>query len=287
MREERPLFSDVLGRLVALTDTEVTLDTRGGPFVVPLADIALAKRVPPAARDIIALERAAERAWPAPDREPLGAWLLRAAEGWTNRANSALALGSPGLPLAQAIEATIEWYRARDLTPAVTTPLPTSAPVARRLAQSGWTALPTTLVQTGPLPVGQAPEVRLVAGPDEETIALVAGWKGDVPAIARHILTAPDQVRFAQLYGDGGLLGAARGAVTDGWLGISMLTIADRARGRGLGRRLVHRLAEWAVQAGAARAYLQVDSRNAPALALCERLGLRPHHSYVTWRLSA
>lgn len=43
---------------------------------------------------IQALERDAARHWQAPDTEPLGEWLLRAAGGFTGRANSALPQGA-------------------------------------------------------------------------------------------------------------------------------------------------------------------------------------------------
>ena len=65
------------------------------------------------------LERAAARHWQAPDTHPLGGWLLRAAAGFTGRANSALPLGDPGLPLAEAVTAVGEWYRRRGLPPTI------------------------------------------------------------------------------------------------------------------------------------------------------------------------
>ena len=49
------------------------------------------------------LERAAALHWQAPETEPLGEWRLRAAAGFTGRANSALPLGDPGLPLPEAV----------------------------------------------------------------------------------------------------------------------------------------------------------------------------------------
>ena len=42
------------------------------------------------------LEGAAALHWQAPETERLGDWLLRAAEGFTGRANSALPVGDPG-----------------------------------------------------------------------------------------------------------------------------------------------------------------------------------------------
>src|SRR5262249_21469769 len=131
------------------------------------------------------------------------------------------------------------------------------------------------------------PEVRLTGAASDELIALVAGWKGDVPAVGRSILTAPRQVRFAEVYQDSGLIAGARAVVTGDWLGLSLVTVVPEARRRGLGRLLVRRLAGWAAQAGATRAYLQVESGNAPAIALYERLGFTTHHTYITWRYEA
>ena len=52
----------------------------------------------------------------------LGSWLLRADGGFTGRANSALPLGDPGLPLAGAVDEVEAWYRARGLPPMIVIP---------------------------------------------------------------------------------------------------------------------------------------------------------------------
>jgi hypothetical protein len=68
------------------------------------------------------LERAAALHWQAPETEPLGEWRLRAAAGFTGRANSALPVGDPGLPLPEAVAAVEDWYRRRDLRPMIVLP---------------------------------------------------------------------------------------------------------------------------------------------------------------------
>src|SRR5919202_1390219 len=114
---DRPLYTDALGELVELTETDLTLATAQGTLRVPLRDVHRAKRVPAARRppavDVVALELAADEAWPAPVRARLGAWILRAAENWTGRANSALAIGDPDRPLEAAIDAVTDWYAQR------------------------------------------------------------------------------------------------------------------------------------------------------------------------------
>src|SRR5438270_176346 len=57
----------------------------------------------------------------------LGEWLLRAAGGFTGRANSALAAGDPGMPLPQAVDQVCRWYAARGLPPALTAALAAAA----------------------------------------------------------------------------------------------------------------------------------------------------------------
>ncbi|HEX5598153.1 MAG TPA: GNAT family N-acetyltransferase [Micromonosporaceae bacterium] len=311
IRGDRPLFSDALGELVDLTETYLTVNTAKGPLRVPLAEVHRAKRVPPpppkraprapgaprpTAAAALALELAANDAWPAPIQERLGDWLLRAADGWTGRANSALPVGEPDRPLAAAIDAVQQWYGDRG-QPAMIT-LPSPLPLAGRLGQAldarGWTARPPVLVQTAPLTAvrnatryrADLPPVELAEAPSKEWLTIAAARKGALPDVARHVLTAVDQIRFAYLYdtvepGGRQLLGIARGTVTgEGrWLGLTLLEVLPQARGRGLAPQLIRALVEWAAGLGATDFFLQVETANS-AVALYERLGFTTHHTY-------
>ncbi|MFI6238677.1 GNAT family N-acetyltransferase [Micromonospora sp. NPDC050795] len=300
IREGRPLFSDALGELVELSETHLTLATAQGPLRVPVAQVHRAKRVPPTRRPtaaaVVALERAADEAWPAPTRGRLGDWLLRSAEGWTGRANSALPIGDPDRPLAAAVDAVERWYAERGQPALINTPLPLAAPVGAELDDRGWGTRPPTLVQTAPLPLpaptpasGQADGwggavVELAAAPSDEWLAIAAGRKGGLPDAARHVLTAVGQVRFAHVYADSALVAVGRGTVTGQgrWLGLSLIEVVPAARRQGLARRVIHELASWSVSGGATHAFLQVEQRNAAAVALYQRLGFVTHHTYLT-----
>ncbi|RAO36054.1 hypothetical protein PSN13_02056 [Micromonospora saelicesensis] len=300
IREGRPQFSDALGELVELSETHLTLATAQGPLRVPVAQVHRAKRVPPTRRPtaaaVVALERAADEAWPAPTRGRLGDWLLRSAEGWTGRANSALPIGDPDRPLAAAVDAVERWYAERGQPALINTPLPLAAPVGAELDARGWGTRPPTLVQTAPLPLpastpasGQADGwgsavVELATAPSDEWLAIAAGRKGGLPDAARHVLTAVDQVRFAHVYADGTLVAVGRGTVTGQgrWLGLSLIEVLPAARRQGLARRVIHELATWGVSGGATHAFLQVEQRNTAAVALYQRLGLVTHHTYLT-----
>ncbi|RAO02779.1 GNAT family N-acetyltransferase [Micromonospora noduli] len=300
IREGRPLFSDALGELVELSETHLTLATAQGPLRVPVAQVHRAKRVPPTRRPtaaaVVALERAADEAWPAPTRGRLGDWLLRSAEGWTGRANSALPIGDPDRPLAAAVDAVERWYAERGQPALINTPLPLAAPVGAELDARGWGTRPPTLVQTAPLPLpastpasGQADGwggavVELATAPSDEWLGIAAGRKGGLPDAARHVLTAVDQVRFAHVYADGALVAVGRGTVTGQgrWLGLSLIEVLPAARRQGLARRVIHELTSWGVSGGATHAFLQVEQRNTAAVALYQRLGLVTHHTYLT-----
>ena len=89
------------------------------------------------------LERAAALHWQAPETEPLGEWRLRAAAGFTGRANSALPVGDPGLPLAEAVTAVEAWYRRRTLPPMIVLPQGAAPdPLAGLLAERSWVPRP-------------------------------------------------------------------------------------------------------------------------------------------------
>ncbi|MFE9954367.1 GNAT family N-acetyltransferase [Micromonospora sp. NPDC005299] len=293
IREGRPLFSDALGELVELSETHITLATDRGRLRVPVDEVHRAKRVPPARRPtaaaVVALELAADEAWPAPVRGRLGDWLLRGAEGWTGRANSALPIGDPDRPLPAALDAVQRWYAERGQPAMVNTPLPLAAPVGAELDARGWTARPPVLVQTAPLTAllpgrPDPPPVGLSPAPSAEWLAVAAGRKGGLPDAARHVLTAVDRIRFAHLHVDGRLLAVGRGTVTgEGrWLGLTLIEVLPEARRRGFAGAVIRALADWGRAEGAAHAFLQVEQRNAPAVALYQRLGFTTHHTYLT-----
>ncbi|MGC9668820.1 GNAT family N-acetyltransferase [Planosporangium sp. 12N6] len=299
-RADRPVFSDVLGELVGLTETELTVRTVEHLVRIPRAEITHVKRVPDRRRPTAteALERVAAAGWPAPEQAHLGEWLLRAADGWTARGNSALPIGDPGSTLSRAVDAVEDWYRSRNLPPRITVPEPVGGRITAELTRRRWLPAPITLVQTAALSdvvaaTDPGPGTRLDTTPGDAWFAAVAGHKGALPEAARWILTGVPLTRYAGVYtAEGAPAAVGRGVVAetgspDRWLGISLVSVDPAQRRHGLGRTIVGALARWAVEVGATRAYLQVEAHNEAAVAMYARLGFRTHHPYVTWTAPA
>jgi GNAT superfamily N-acetyltransferase len=291
LRAGRPVQSDAIGVLTRVSETHVTVRTTDGEIDIARAAVTAAKRIPDrrARSATERLELIAAAGWPPVEKSFLGDWQLRASDGWTGRGNSALAVGDPGVPVAAAVDAVTAWYTERGLRPMIAVPLPLGRRVQPELDRRGWDTITPTLVQTAALadlPRADDPGVALLTEPTEEWFAGVGGRKGGLPPAARTILTGVPSTRYAAGYDAGSMVATARGTVTDGWLGITVVGVDPGQRRRGWARRLTLALVGWAAEAGAERAFLQVEESNTAARQLYEGLGFRTAHQYVVRRAS-
>ncbi|GIG65467.1 N-acetyltransferase [Phytomonospora endophytica] len=290
MRDGRERLTDVLGELLEISDRSLLIRRDDGTELkIDTEAVVAAKPVPPRPvrySAIARLERVAAAHWPAPDTAELGDWILRAADGWTYRANTALAAGEPGMPLDDAVAEVEDWYRRRGLIPAFSVPLPSGRRFGAELEERGWTGNSPTHVMTRSLTDWTAPDrpdlppVTIGQAPNMDFLNMVSARRGSLPQIALSVLTGAPRTGFATLRADGELLAIARGAVGDGWLGLSLVEVAEAARRRGLATYVIDALIAWA---GVDQAYLQVESFNEGAIALYERLGFTLHHTYVNY----
>lgn len=286
----RERFTDVLGDLVEISDRSLVLRRDDGTReTIPADAIVAAKPVPPRPvkySEIAALERIAADHWPAPDTEWLGGWLLRAAAGWTRRANTALPLGDPGMPIKDAVARVGDWYGERGLLPGFSVPLPLSRGVGEHLRETGWTEEVRVEVRTlalddwTPSARPDLPPVRIDPAPSMEALSLVSARRGELPQVALTILGGPSRTGFASLRLDGAIAAIGRGVVSEGQLGLSLIEVAEHARRRGLGAYMMGALLEWGREQGAGRAYLQVETGNTAAMTMYDRLGFTVHHTY-------
>ncbi|MFI0355324.1 GNAT family N-acetyltransferase [Actinomadura sp. 9N407] len=235
------------------------------------------------------LEMAAALGWRAPDEARLGEWLLRAAEGFTGRANSALAVGDAGSPLDETVGAVRDWYAARGLPAMIAVPYATGRPdssdVDRFLGARGWTIRSgaATVMTASPERIAGsaalegAASVRLGAEPDVEWLSL---YGRDLPAIARRLLVSAPWQAFVRIEVEGGTAAIGRLAGSGQWAGITAVEVDPRFRRRGLGTAITAVLAAQAVERGVRALYLQVEDDNDAARALYRRAGFSEHHGY-------
>lgn len=284
----RARWSDVVGVLVEAGPGSVTVRRRDGTRVeVPRSEVGALKAVAAAPRDVLALEEVGVPGWPAPERRWLGRWLLRAAEGWTGRANSVLPLGDPGLPLDEALAEVAGWYAGRGLPARFAIPAPGRELLDGALDRRGWTAYNPTQVRTADLEVvlrdwpAPAYEVAVEPEPSAEWLGLYHYRGGsELPPVARAVLTGSREPGFAVLRDGGRPVAVARGSVDEGWVGVTAVEVAPDRRRQGLGTAVMRGVLGWAADRGATSAYLQVAEDNAGALALYDRLGFARHHGY-------
>jgi ribosomal protein S18 acetylase RimI-like enzyme len=297
----RPVFSDVIGVLTSWDKGVLTvLDRHDTAVRIDEAALVAAKAVPPApvrrGRGAVAaplaigaaeLQRIAGRGWPGTESEPLGEWTMRAARGFTHRANSVLAAGDPGLPLDRALDRATAWYAERGLPAALQ--LDADDPLDQELAARGWTVRAAALTQTAPLAplvddaAATAAGVLLSREPGADWLSRYRRMTGpELAGTALAVLTGGPSVWFATVPGGQGEPPAAIGrCVVDGrWAGLAALEVAPEQRRRGLARAVTAALARAAADEGADLAYLQVEPDNPGAIALYERLGFRTHHRY-------
>jgi N-acetylglutamate synthase len=281
----RQLFGDVVGDLVSLDEHSALIRTRTGLVEVDVATVAAAKIAPPSTADELALEAIASRGWRPEHLGAVGGWVLRAAGGFTSRANSVMPQSSPGLPLDEALTAARAWYASHGLPLRIQVPVEARRLLDAELAERGWPADSDTHVLAARLdalpaaPQPGEPAVDIAATPADGWFALYRDGAG-TGVRARALLTRHDQAAFASITLDGRVVAIGRGAIDDGWLGVSAVEVTPELRRQGLASVIMRALWRWAAAAGAQRSYLQVTTDNEPALALYERLGYWHHHDY-------
>ena len=309
--------TDVLGELLAWDGAAgyARVATSGGEVRVPIADILMGKPVPPAppARSrrgvrplsMVALHDVMADGWRPLEQESYGGWRLRAAEGFTGRANSVLPLGPPPDPLPQAVDRAEGWYAARELPGRFCVMWPLGSgpdepaygadPLETELVRRGYRLDYPSLVLTCPLgrasgAVAQAPlpaplpdgwTVEVSAEPDEGFLSLYRYRGEDLPPVAgRLLLSAPAQAFVSVVSDQRRTVAIGRVASSRGWSGITAVEVARDHRRRGLGQVVMAALHGWARERGDHSAYLQVARTNEPARALYAGLGYIAHSGY-------
>lgn len=221
-------------------------------------------------------------AWPATVTERTdGGWVLRATPGLDRgRSNHALTpcrpLGPEEIPSGIArVEA---FARRHGIHAGIqVSPLSLHATLMSELDRRGWATRWPVLVLAAPVGGVEGDPVHAVA--DRATPDWLETWARcepgrDVEAHARTVFTRMEgRATFAR-HDDGA---AAIAVEADGIVGLFCLAVDPARRREGLGTALVRALL---ARSSASIAYLQVESSNAPAIGLYERLGFGEAYRY-------
>jgi ribosomal protein S18 acetylase RimI-like enzyme len=284
-----PVFGDVVGDLLVLDAQAALVEARGGRVEIPIGAVAAARIAVPSTADELALDTVAAHGWQAEETAEIGGWLLRAARGFTSRANSVLPLRQPGRPLDDALSQAREWYAARGLPLRVQLPVHARRLVDAERAGRGWPASQPaqvmaarldTLLAATPAPAPTAgSRAEVAAEPDDAWFAGYRDGAGQAPA-ARGVLRRHERAGFAMIRSGGQVMAIGRGTVDGEWLGVTAVEVAAERRRQGLATDIMRALWLWGARAGAMRTYLDVSADNGAALALYQHLGYWQHHSY-------
>ncbi len=258
--------TDVLGVCTAWGDGVLTIESLRGPVTVAVADIVTGKPVPPRAsvrqrvpaREV---ELHSFAHWDEMLREPVGEWLVRSSPPvggrLLKRANSALAMGDPGMSLPEAAGAVLAAYARLDRRALAQVELGSS--VEAGLLDLGWT----------PLGIGDS-HTQLAPVPR----ALRAAGRG------------LDSARFTETgatclveYGDGPVVARGEAALDGDWLLLHTLHVDPARRREGLATGVLAELLDWGASRGATTAWLHAETDNEAGLATYDRLGFVTHHT--------
>ncbi|MFJ3334003.1 GNAT family N-acetyltransferase [Streptomyces sp. NPDC086766] len=292
-------FTDTVGVLTSWDDGVLLITRKSGETVRIAESSLVAGKIVPAAparrrgpaTSYEELARVAARAWRPVESERLGEWELRAAGGFTRRANSVLPLGDPGLPLDEALSAVRRWYGERGLPAYVQTA--TGAEGAQEqlcveLERRGWVREVTAELWIGaPAPVADRdPGSGVVLSRTADEAWLARYRRKGVSEVALKVLGSGPSVWFATVPGAPGRAPAAIGrCVVDGrWVSFAAVEVDPEQRRRGLATAVMAALARQALDEGASAAWLQVETDNAGARALYAGMGFAAHHAYHHYR---
>ncbi len=234
------------------------------------------------------LEELALNGLPALESETIDGWVLRAAAGYTGRANSAAPLYPGRRPLDSKLGHLEDWYRQRGLVPRLRlTPAAEPSGLDEALDRRGYLRTPGAVsVQSRPLDgndaADQAVELREGSVP-VEWMNTLAGFQSRVASnrqtVQRLFSLLPPRSAFAMIRRDAEPVAIGRAVFETGHVGIFDVFTREDVRNQGLATDITLALLGWGARNYATRAYLQVLA-DSPGHRLYDRLGFREVYRY-------
>lgn len=239
------------------------------------------------------LERHSARCWPATFVDSYYGWeIRRTPDVSSGRVNSVNAITPESGKFDQVLVKARALFDEQDEWPLIRIhPLAGEEPI-ERLKELGLHGQGDTVVKTLTLSDAIAPPSLLCVLTDSMTPDWMIAFgeahdtaEEERESIARTLSRVTVKQAFAVLYDGGRPVASGRGAVADGWIGLFQISTVPEARQRGFGGAIVGSLLAWGRQAGAERAYLQVELKNEVARRLYRSFGFEAAYTYSYWWL--
>ena len=284
--------TDLIGWIVGMEQDFVSIAMSDGRVVqLPRADIIIARRAPAAAggpsplrTTAEELERYALPGW-IEIAEPLGEWTLRAAHGFTARANSCLAVGDPGLPVEAAATRIVTFSGIHGIAPRAQ--VIADSQIEAELRALGWAdaseQIDVLVCRLSDM-VGEElpdPAVQVI---ETLTASWEAAYQRSRPndadgAVVRRILDGHPPRAFGGVTDPAErFVAIGRGHLSEPWLGLACVWTDPARRGQGLATMIMTALGHWAARRGGRYVYVQVSSGNVQARRHYDGLGFTLHH---------
>lgn len=236
-----------------------------------------------------AYEALMDAAWPAPDRHDLGEWVLRAADGVTQRANSVWPRDPAPRPQEALLEAA-RWYRMRRL-PLIfqMADTPANSGLNRFLDAQGFTRQSETLILARPAgpqdghPAGAG--VEILDEPSEEWLHL--WWSvdgrggGQARETARLIVTGCPALYALARDDDGAPAAVGRLALAGATGGIYCMATSPAHRRRGYAAAVLQALQSEGTARHVESFWLLVTAANSAARQLYQQAGFEEAGRYI------
>jgi N-acetylglutamate synthase len=226
--------------------------------------------------------------WPAVTTLIMEGWAIRMANGYSGRANSASAIWAGAELTPELLHLMEALFTQAGLEPCVrVTPVAKRGTLEMVLAR-GYRVKDHTLVMLAPIGAHQesAVAVHLEPKPSPAWLTGVSALQEAAKSNTAHLEAIVGCIQlpatFATVFDGGAPVGFGMAAVDRGFAELGSIILAPAARGRGLGKALVQMLLNWAAEAGAEQAFLQVTQDNSAARGLYESLGFATICGYNT-----
>lgn len=256
------------------------------PAIAQLVACGLPLHAAEGAESVLMMEHRSLNAWPAPQTALMQGWALRAAHGYSKRANSANAM-HPGAALSARLLQEIEaWYARRNLPVIFRVSPLAGAGVDALLYANGYALHDPSLLMHRPV---QSQDVRLPAIQIKPVLddawfnacCLANAVSAEHQPAHRSIFqTIGASCGYGRVLKQGRAVAWGLAVLERGAVGIYDAVVDPAERGQGHGSALLEGLLQWAAEQGAQSVDLQVSGDNRKAQSLYASLGFEVAYGY-------